>query len=300
MLKGILKEPLMVAVTLMATFAAAQDTTCTSLRTMLTVPGKEMQSFVTRLTSTDIHVKLGNQEIKDVSIKSVSTPLKIAIVVDIGSSHNKSTWTLTEEALRRLMATFPAGTKVSLVMFDDRISQELPLTSQQEAINRTLMAIEPSKGKESGKTTDEAIAAGVSSLETADLGDAEVLVTARDRGEPEKYRAAQQALADAGVRLFVISFDHSKLPGGFPVPIFISLNRPTPLGALARLSGGIGIVAANGAEAEGLAKATVGAIRDVYDLTAQLTRAIDNPKPLKIDVKGHATVFYPAFSPPCR
>jgi hypothetical protein len=289
-----------VAFILAASFATAQDTTCTALRTMLTVPGKEMQSFVPRLTSGDLHIKLGKEEIKNASIAPRSTPLNIAIVVDVGASHNKATWTVAQEALRRLISLFPADATISLVTFDDRVNQQLALTPNRESINGALMAIAPSKGKESEETIGQAITAGVSSLGTATLGDVEVLVTARDRGEPDKYRAALQALAAAGVRLFVISFDHSELPGMFPVPIFISTNRPTPLGAVARLSGGIGIVAATGAEPEGLAKATVGAIGDAYDLTAQLSRATNKPEPLKIDVKGHATVFYPAFSSPCR
>jgi hypothetical protein len=285
---------------LAASYASAQDTTCTSLRTMLTVPGKDMQSFVPRLSSGDIHIKLGKEEIKDASITPRSTPLNIAIVLDVGASHNKATWTVAQEALRRLVSVFPANTKSSLVTFDDMVNQQLTLTSRRESVNGALMATAPSKGKESEKTIDQAITAGVSSLGTANLGDVEVLVTARDRGETRQYGAALQALAAAGVRLFVISFDHSALPGMPPVPIFISDNRPTPLGALARLSGGAGIVAANGAEAEGLAKATMGAIGDIYDLTAQLTRAITKPEPVKIDVKGHTTTFYPAFVGSCR
>jgi len=259
-----------------------------------------MQSFAPRLTSGDLHIKLGKEEIKNASIVPRSTPLNIAIVGDVGASHNKTTWTVTQEALRRLISLFPADTRVSLVTFDDRVNQQLALTPNRESINGALMAIAQSKGKESEETIGQAITAGVSSLGTANLGDVEVLVTARDRGEPDKYRAALQALAAAGVRLFVISFDRSGLPGTPPGPMSISINRPTPLGAIARFSGGVGIVAANGVEAEGLAKGTVGTIGDVYGLTAQLGRAIAKPESLKIDVKGRVMVFYPAFSPPCR
>jgi hypothetical protein len=297
-----LKYLLAVGVLFACPWVHSQSADCLSRSTVITVVGprdKNGASPIASLSPEDLRGKLGGKSVSIESVAPPSKPLRVSIVLDIGSAQTKLTWDATRLIIHNFPSHFSEGSEFSLVAFDDRVEQNAPLQRGAHALDEFVDALSPSKTKESKTGLYEALAAGIRTLGTPQLGDAVFLVTAwEDAGESDKQRATVQWLSAVGVRLFGISFDFSRLPGVPPTGAFVSITSFAPIESAARISGGLWTRSpASGPALDMLLKASASVMADFYALGLKLAQPLVKAKEMRIElVKGGKISLKPNLS----
>ena len=280
----------------------SQSVDCLGRSTVITVVGrrdKDQASPIGSLSSEDLRAKVGGKSVAIESVAPRSKPLRVSIVLDIGSGQRKLTWDATRLMIHNFPAHFLEGTEFSLVAFDDRVEQKASLQRGTHALDEFLDALLPSKTKESKTGLYEGLAAGIRTFGTPQLGDTVFLVTAwEDAGNSDEQKATVQWLSAAGIRLFGISFDSSRLPRVAPTGTFVSLTSFTPIEAAARMSGGLWIrSSASGPALDMLPKASASVMADFYTLGLKLEQPVDKAEEMRIElVKGGKISLKPNLS----
>ena len=295
-----------------------QSADCLSRSTVITVlgrRGKDEASPTASLSREDLRVKVGGKSVSIESVEHPSKPLRVSVVLDVGSSQSKATWNATRLIVHNIQAEFVEGTEFSLVAFDDRVEQKVSLRRGAHALDEFVDAVSLSKTKESKTGLYEGLAAGIRTLGTPQPGDAVFLVAAwEDAGNSDSQTATVQWLSVAGVRLFGVSFDSSGLPGVIPQQTFVTLRSFTPIEAVARVSGGLWIRASrSGPAVDMVPKASASVMADFYTLGLKLEQPLGKAEELRIElVKGSkispkpnlnlrdVVLSYPQALYPCR
>ena len=271
--------------------------------------GKDAASPIASLAPTDLRVRAGRKDVAVVSVVHRAAPLRIGVIVDIGVHQTKATWDRTRVIVHNFVSQFPEEAEFSLVTFDDKVEDRFPLETRSH-LDERLATLLPSRLKESKTGLYEALAAAIRAFGTVRPGDALLFVTAwEDSGSSDMQGAVAQWLSAAGVRLFGISFDSSRLPGP-PLPgTGVLLQSFTPVGALAHASGGVwAITPAAVPGAEVLPQFFAAVVLDFYTVVLKLTQPLAKTEALKIEfakgastsVKPRVVLSYPQALYPCQ
>lgn len=307
---------LLVGVTFVSLWVYSQNDECLTRTTVITIlgpRGKDTRPILS-LTPSDLHVTTDGKDISVESVAHPSTPLRVSIVLDVGSRQTKSTRDATRSILHNFPSQFPEGTAFSLVVFDDKAEQKVPLQQGGRALEESLAALLPSKIKESTTGLYEALTLGIKAFGTPHPGDVEFLVTAWEGDGKSDLRAAlAQGLSVAGVRLFGASFDYSRLPGIPPTGTFISMPSFTPIEDVASSSGGVWLMntAVSGPTIDVVPKLAAAVMSDFYLVTLKLKQPVTKTQKLKIELLMKSSIqanpsakdiklSYPQTLYPCR
>lgn len=275
----------------------SQTDECLTRTTVVTVAGhgtKDAAKPIVSLTTEGLQVKVAGKTVAVGGVAPPSTPLRVGIVLDVGSSQTKSTWDSTRLMLHNFQSQLPEGTEFSLVTFDDKVEQKVPLSAEASAFHDTLAAASPTKIKESKAGLYEAIATGIRAFDSPHPGDALLVITAwEDGGGSDMQAAVSQWLSVAGVRLFGISFDSSRLPAAPPTATFATTTIFAPIEAVSKSAGGLWVRTATGTiGTDTLPKMYAVFMSDFYVVTLKLTQRITKPQDLRIElVKGNVVTF---------
>ena len=228
---------------------------------------------------------MGGKSASIVSVARSSKPLRVGVVLDIGSGQTEATWNAARLIIHNIQPRFSEGTEFSLVAFDDRVEQSVPLQRGLHILDEFVDGLSLSKNKESKTGLYEALAAGIRTLDAPQSGDALFLVTAwEDAGKSDAQTTAVEQLSSVGVRLFGISFDSSKLPGTPRTGAFISKTSFAPIEEVAQRSGGLWMRASGYPPALDLSASV---IADAYTVGLKLGQPLVKVGELKIElVKG--------------
>lgn len=283
---------------------------------MITVVGrrdKDGASPIASLSPENLRAKVGGKSVSIGSVTRSSKPLRVSVVLDVGSGQSEATWNATRLIIHNVQPRFSEGTEFSLVAFDDRVEQSVPLQRGLHSLDEFVNALSLSKTKESKTGLYEGLAAGIRTLGTPQPGDALFLVTAwEDAGKSDAQTTTVEWLSAAGVRLFGISFDSSRLPGPPPSPgAFVSKTSFAPIEAVAQMSGGLWMRASGYPAWGDLLFAS--AIADSYTVGLKLAQPLVKAGEMKIElVKGgkiglkpnlsisDVVLSYPQALYPCR
>ena len=277
----------------------SQSNDCLTRTTVITVlgpRGKDDASPVASLSSEDLRVKVDGKSVSIESVARSSKPLRVGIVLDIGSSQSKLMWNATRSIIHNFPSYFSENTEFSLVAFDDKVEQKVPLQRGSHALDEFVDTLSPSKSKGSRAGLYAGLAAGISMLGTPQAGDALFLVTSwEDGGKSDEQRDIVQSLSAAGVRLFGISFDSSRLPGSPPQGAFVTEQSFTPIEGVAKISGGLWIRASSSGPAlDLLPKESAPVMEDFYTLGLKLAQPLVKTGEMKIElVKGGKIILKP-------
>lgn len=301
-----LKYLLLVAVLPVCPQVYSQSTDCLTVATVITVVGrrdKDGASPIASLRPENLRAKVGGENVSIESVAHPLKPLRVSIVLDIGSSQSKSTWDAARLIIHNFPSHFLEGTEFSLVAFDDRVEQKFSLQPGSYSLDQFVDALSPSKTKESKTGLYEGVAEGIRTLGMPQPGDVVFLVTSwEDAGKSDAQTAIVQSLSVAGVRLFGISLDsprHSDsaaVPRGTPS---VSLTSLTPIEAVAKSSGGLWIRASGSGPVLGsLPKMSAPIVEDLYTVRLKLAKPLVKAQQMRIEfVKGSQVSLKPNLSP---
>jgi hypothetical protein len=309
---------LLFAAVLVGLPAHSQSGECLSRSIVVTVAsprGRSGESPVISLAPPDLHIKAAGKDVSIESVVSPSNPLRVAIILDVGSSQTKSTWDTTVLAMRTFPRQFPDDTEFSLLTFDDKVHATIPFKQGPHVLDESLTLLSPSKNKESEDALYDALTAATGTFGAPQSGDSEFLITAWEGGAKSKRQATLvQSLSENGVRLFGASFDQSGLPGKLLSGFSVTATSFAAADAAARTSGGLWFRGSGTEAATDLLVRVVGAmIRDFYTIALKLAQPIVKPEKLSIEMAagsrehlrpkvspGDVRLSYPPMLYPCH
>jgi hypothetical protein len=276
-----------------------QNDECLSRTSVVTIIGKRVTSaehvkgpvHPTLLTPADLRAKAGGKDVAIESVTRPSAPLRIAVILDVGAGQSKSTWEITRFILHNFPSQFAQGTEFSLVTFDSQVEQKSSFSIGAHALDDALSTQSPSKTKESEAGLYGALARGIAAFGDNRPGDAEFLITAWEDGRnSDMSRAVARQLLQAGVRLFGVSFDSSRVEKGPPFS-YVTLTPVTPIDTIARTSGGWWMRAALGDPRNNVIPEVFGeSMSDFYNVSLKLAQPLTKAQELRIELVKNPNV----------
>jgi hypothetical protein len=271
----------------------SQNDECLSRTSLVTIVGKKgkigehAKGLVrpTLLTPADLRAKTGAQYVAIESVARPSAPLRITVVLDVGAGQSKSTWETARFILHNLPSQFAQGTEFSLVTFDSQVEQKSSFSVGEHALDDALGTLSPSKTKESEGGLYGALAGGIAAFGDNRPGDAEFLITAWEDGRnSDMSRTVGRQLLQAGVRLFGVSFDSSRVEKG-PGGSYVTLTPLTPIDTIARTSGGLWMRTAGANPGyDGIPKKFAEVMSDFYTVSLKLAQPLAKAQELRIEL----------------
>ena len=166
--------------------------------------GRQVQN----LSPANFRGKLGQKDVKIVSVTLDNQPRRIVILLDVSGSmtSSRSRWNLAYRAAWDIIALAPAESSLALLVFAETVEDTVELTQEREAVLQRLSALGPDyrHPKTHSRTAlRDALVAAIELLETPRLGDAIYLITdAGDNFSRIKSGRTKQALLCAGTRFY--------------------------------------------------------------------------------------------------
>lgn len=285
---------------------------CLSRTTLIGVSGTNGEPSK-GLTAADFKVTVGGKAASVQSATPADRPPRVIILLDASSSHDQSTWVATQAVLDEFLAGFPEVADFTLLTFDDKVQQVVHETNRA-VLQGTLGEMFPSGKRESEAGLVEAVKKAGVSFDVYRQGDAEFLITTSDQIHKETEQALSQQRV-AGIRLFGVSFDQSRLPEPLPFGANMKAESYSPLEVAAKASGGLWIwfdmsrqdATASLRSARAVGKGAAMLVRNYFTLDLRLTKPLTKPEKLKIELlKGprvdakDISTSYPQDLFPCQ
>jgi hypothetical protein len=289
-----------------------QDHVCN--RTVISLQQKGMPSTNPfPLVPELLKVRVGGKLVRSSPMVTRRKPLRVSILLDIGTRQNQRTWITTKVIVEKLSVELPVGTEFSLSTFSDKVEHKLFSGQSGPPLQDALNSLSLSSGKESKEALYEAIQEGVKAFEYPAAGDVEVLVTASEVGFGAKLEQdLERHLSLYGVRLFGVSFDLSKLPVPMPSSTDASVSWGKSFSspeAVASASGGVWVrtpVASKQPEVA-IAKGIASFAANGFVLDLHLDRTLAKGEDLQVElVDGRGSpvkdviLLYPKQLYPCH
>jgi hypothetical protein len=302
----------LIVIGLLAGTLHSESDMCLARTTLIDVSATNGESSE-GLTAADFKVTVGGKAVSVQSATPPDRPPRVVLLVDASANHDQSSWAATQVLLDQFLAGFPGTGDFTLLTFDDRV-QQVVHESDRAALQGKLAETFPSGKRESGVGLTEAVKKGSASFDAYRQGDAEFLITTSDQigNETEQVLSQQRA---AGTRLFGVSFGQSRRPDPIPFSLGVTVENYTPLEAAAKASGGRWTwFDASGQDptaslqrATAIGKRAAMLVRDYFTLNLQLTKPLNKPEKLKIELikssridAKDGSILYPQELFPCQ
>ncbi len=317
MLRADLITALLCVVVLLQTPASSQETSCLHRTLPLTL--EDSQGIpLEGLQTADLQTKFHARPVKVLSIVPDDRPHRIVIMVD-ASGTMATKWQEVLAPASNLAETTLPNTRMALLIFKDKIEEQVSFSQGQSAVAerlRQIRSIKNASGQAAGGRTAlfDSLLAGLQLLETPTSADSLYLISdGADNASHAHFNDVAQSLSSSGARLFV-----SLIVGHFgnrsPTPE--EERGPLDMNNLVRRTGGeINTPFSQGfptkpEEAERLSQAMnrfFRAMAQNYRVEVELPAALEKPISweLKLSEEGsvrwkNSRLNYPTQLAPCK